>query len=431
MKIVITGAGLAGLAAGVWLKDAGHNVEIFEASSRAGGRATTINGLGPDDLVDVGTQYFHSNYRLALSLIKRAGLENDLVKIRGKTRFFDERAKGGSFTTRHRLPYIRAGSFGANLLMTLKGSFRLLSNWNDPYAVLPPTSIDEIPVGAVVSDPFEWEFNARALITAGALVEPKADSISYLHLIRLMRIILMTDYLSLTGGIASLHHRLARDLNVHYQSPVAKLIVDKTGVSGVRLANGQAHLADHTIVATPPAAAARLLPESWQRERAFLTSIKQPPAVVVTIFLNQSLEKGVWSYVFRPSPQRIVSFCIDASQKNPAMVPSGNAVLQAWVCHPASDLLQNLEDNTILSKVIQELSSTITLNKASVIQANVHRVSAAIPQMEPGHNSRVTDFLKHTASRAGVSFCGDYFSGGYMESALMMSERIVQKLENK
>ncbi|WP_305989272.1 NAD(P)/FAD-dependent oxidoreductase [Roseibium sp. MMSF_3544] len=427
MKIVIAGAGLAGLAAGVWLKDAGHQVEIYEASSRAGGRALTLKAPDTDDIVDVGTQYFHSNYRRALALIKRVGLDGELSKVKGRTRFFDDRVKAGSFTTGHKLPYIAAGSLMANLVMTLKGAFRCASNWIDPYAVLADTPIDRIPAGKAVPEPFEWEFGARALIAAGALVEPEASSVSYLHLIRLMRIVVMTDYLTLNNGVASLHRRLAEELDIHYNSPVEKLVVDRDCIKGVRFADGPERVADHTIIATPPAEAANILPEDWSHERAFLTSIKHPPAIVVTLFLNHPLEEGTWSYVFRPSPHRLVSFCVDASQKNEKMMQSKNAALQAWICSPASEELLALDDSEILNRVLREISEEFSLRSQNLLHVHVHKVPNAVPLMDVGHNERALKFLQQINQRPGIDLCGDYLSGGYMECALWSAEQAVKR----
>ena len=60
MKIVVIGAGLAGMAAARKLQQAGAEVEIYEASDRVAGRACTIRKPGTDDKADVGTQYFHT-----------------------------------------------------------------------------------------------------------------------------------------------------------------------------------------------------------------------------------------------------------------------------------------------------------------------------------------------------------------------------------
>ena len=49
-EVVVVGAGIAGLTAAYRLKQAGHHVQVLEASPNAGGRMITIewNGLSID-----------------------------------------------------------------------------------------------------------------------------------------------------------------------------------------------------------------------------------------------------------------------------------------------------------------------------------------------------------------------------------------------
>lgn len=428
MKIAIIGAGLAGLAAGAWLSRAGRDVEIFEAGPLIGGRALTIKRPNSTDLVDVGTQYFHTNYKRALKLISDVGLKSDIHKISGKTRFFDERVKHGTFTTGHRVPYIASGSILANLKMSLCGALRMLRHPIDPFAVLENSSADDLSAGEVIKDPFEWEYNARALISAGALLEPEGGDVSYLHLIRLMRIIVMTDYLTLNNGVASLHERLAEDQAVHFNTSIHSLRHERNRVVGV-ITKDEQHLDfDHTIIATTPKACADLMPEEWKPERAFLNSIKQPKALTVNLFLDCALEKKVWSYVFRPDPNRLISFCVDAAKKNPQMVPSGKAALQAWICHPASERVFELSDEQIIEAVVIELAENFPNLQQNIECFYIHRAAYAVPQTPPKHNAKAQMFLKQIDAHEGVDVCGDYLSGGYMECALWSSERAVKNL---
>lgn len=429
-RVLIVGAGLAGLAAGSWLTAKGYDVEVLEATDRPGGRAVTLDR--PDtsgDRVDVGTQYFHSNYTRARSLIADAGLTGSLRRIRGKTRFFDDRAPGGTFTTGHRVPHIRAAGLWANIALSARGLARMAMNPIDTFAAKPYPRLDHRPVGEAVTDPFEWEFTARTLISAGALVEPVGQDISYLHLIRLMKIILMTDYLSLDGGTASLHEALAARLDISFATPVAELVWD--GVArGVVLTDGTRREADHVILAVPPKPLAAMLPQDWEAERAFLSGIRHPPAVVVTFWLDAPLEPGVWSYVFRPGGGR-VSFCTDAAQKNPTMVPSGRAALQAWICAPAAEEAGAMDDDTLVARVTEELATHLPGIARRIDSVHIQRHAHAVPQTPPGHASAATDFLTRIDRRAGLQVCGDFLSGGYMECALWAAERAVGMINSK
>lgn len=427
--VLIVGAGIAGLAAGTWLSARGHAVRIIEATHRPGGRAVTV--MRPDgsgDRVDVGTQYFHSNYRRARRLIVDAGLMPR--RMRGRTRFFDDRVAGGSFTTGHRLPIIRAGGLLANVGLVAKGLARMLRHPIDPYAPTAHTSADGASAQAVITDPFEREFTMRTLIAAGALVEPDGApgfEHAYLHLIRLMRIVLMTDYLVLHEGIGALHEALAAPLDIAFGTPATRLLWDGR-VRGVELGDGTMIEASRVVLAVPPHRAAALLPPDWQAERQFLEAIPHPPAVIATLFLDRPLEPGVWSYVMRPNPERLVSFCVDAAQKAPGMVPSGRAALQAWICWPASGRVAPLSDAALIEAVLAELRENFPRIDDWVSCTHVMRHAQAVPQSTPGHARRVSTFLAAIEARRGLAVCGDFLSGGYLESALASAELAVARV---
>ena len=429
MKIAIVGAGISGLAVGYWLQRENYEIVVYETSSVPGGRTRTERRPNSEDIVDVGTQYFHSNYKRTLSLVREFGLEAEIQKVRGKTRFFDDRVNTGSFVTGHRVPYISAGSFWDNLKMSMSGLWMLLKHPIDPYAVLKTPKIDSLCAGKVIKNQFDWEFNVRALMTAGALIEPDPKDVSLLHVIRLMRIIVMTDYLTLNGGLSTLHEKMARQLNVEYNTRVAGILESNQKVVGLKLESGEIIDADKVVIATPPSSAADLLPADWSDEKSFLTQIEHPSAIIVTLFLTQPLENDVWSYVFRPSERNLVSFCVDASNKNSNMVPSGKAALQAWICHPASQQAFNQTDQQLVQSVIKELSKELVDIGQAVESSHVHRVSNAIPQMSIGHNKRTNTFLDLMDRRSGVELCGDYFSGGYVECALWSVERAVNNIK--
>ena len=96
-------------------------------------------------------------------------------------------------------------------------------------------------------------------------------------------------------------------------------------MEGVSIQSGEVVKADHVIVATTAPRAADLLPEEWTIEREFLSGVTLPPVLIVSFFIDRPLEKNVWSYFFPAQEESSVSFCTDAQQKNPEMVPSGKA----------------------------------------------------------------------------------------------------------
>jgi monoamine oxidase len=74
--VVIVGAGMAGLTAGMLLKEAGHKVTILEARNRLGGRVYTYRGFAGGMYGEFGAMRFPHQHRLGQYLI------NERFKLR-------------------------------------------------------------------------------------------------------------------------------------------------------------------------------------------------------------------------------------------------------------------------------------------------------------------------------------------------------------
>ncbi|HZU18638.1 MAG TPA: NAD(P)/FAD-dependent oxidoreductase [Candidatus Dormibacteraeota bacterium] len=76
MRLVVVGAGLSGLVAGLAVQAAGHEVVVLEARDRVGGRVFTLReGLQDGQFADVGAEIIYPGQDHIVRLCERYGLE--------------------------------------------------------------------------------------------------------------------------------------------------------------------------------------------------------------------------------------------------------------------------------------------------------------------------------------------------------------------
>lgn len=89
-KVIIVGAGLAGLSAGYELKRAGHTPVILEAQQRVGGRVYTLRDPFTEGLyAEVGAMRIPRAHSLTMAYVERFGLEtNDFTMDNPKAYYY-------------------------------------------------------------------------------------------------------------------------------------------------------------------------------------------------------------------------------------------------------------------------------------------------------------------------------------------------------
>ncbi|HZY99184.1 MAG TPA: hydroxysqualene dehydroxylase HpnE [Candidatus Baltobacteraceae bacterium] len=269
MRIAVIGAGLAGLAAGVELKELGHHVELFERSRLLGGRATSFEIDGIE--VDNGQHVFLFCCSEFLGFAKRVGFENELyVQKKFDALVISRDGKRGRLSASALPPpFHLMPSFARYPHLSYRGKLQIAFGI---LSVARRKAASEVE-GRAHQTFEQWlqqmgqtEETRRAFwdpFFIPALNAP-FDQVSVDDALFTLRTAFLGNAMNARFGytkipLAHLAARAAERLDaVHLQDGVTALDVADAGVT-LSLSKGESYRCDAVVIATPPKAAAKLL----------------------------------------------------------------------------------------------------------------------------------------------------------------------------
>jgi squalene-associated FAD-dependent desaturase len=266
MTIHIVGAGLSGLAAAVWLADAGAHVSVYEAAAQAGGRCRSYFDRELGRVIDNGNHLLLSGNGNVLKYLRLLGAQDRLVGPAGDGGFrFLDLASNRDFVVHpnpgpvpwwiaspeRRIPGTRAFEYLSVLRLALARAgatvaealphdelFRVL--W-EPLAV----SALNTPVGEASARGF-WQVLLRTLVRGGKFAQPliARDNLADTFIAPAL------EFLERKGGV------------VRFGARVRRILYADRSVAGLALEEGEGSWrpGDGMILAAPPSVAERLVP---------------------------------------------------------------------------------------------------------------------------------------------------------------------------
>ncbi|GAA2307294.1 protoporphyrinogen oxidase [Streptomyces hawaiiensis] len=433
-RVVVIGAGIAGLAAAHRLLDRGARVTVLEASGRVGGKL--LPGEVAGARVDLGAESMLARRPEAVALAREVGLADRLQPPATATASLWTRGALRPFPKGHVMGVPGTASALAGVLSE-EGLARI-----EQDAELPRTEVgDDVAVGEFVARRLGREVVDRLLEPMlGGVYAGDAYRISMRSAVPQLFQVART-HTSLTAGVRELQAKAAasqqtgpvfmgirggigtlplavadsvraRGGEILTRTPVTEL---RRTPEGWQVASGeQEWRADAVIVAAPAPAAARLLGAENPGAAAELDAVEYASMALVTLAYRRAgtaLPDGS-GFLVPPVDGHTIKASTFASQKwgwiadeNPDLV-----VLRTSVGRYGETEILKRDDSELADVSRQDLKAATGLDAAPVA-THVTRWDDGLPQYPVGHHARVARIREHVARLPGLAVCGAAYDG--------------------
>lgn len=224
-------------------------------------------------------------------------------------------------------------------------------------------------------------------------------------------------FVSLQGGLQRLVDRLQEVLAQRVDLRPGCAIAALTGdASGWRLTDqtGQEQRADAVVLAMPAHAAAELLRPTQAELAADLASIPYAGVATVNIaFDRQAIGElpAAAGFVVPAMEKRNLIACTFASTKYTDRSPDDGVLLRAFVGGALQAAQLDVDDDTLVARVLADLRRWLPLGQATPRFTAVHRWPAAMAQPVIGHADTLARIRQAEASASTLALVGNGFEG--------------------
>ncbi|WP_431986712.1 protoporphyrinogen oxidase [Streptomyces griseoflavus] len=434
-RVVVVGAGIAGLAAAHRLLERGARVTVLEASDRVGGKL--LPGEIAGARVDLGAESLLARRPEAVGLAREVGLAGRLQPPATASAALWTRGALRPMPKGHVMGVPGTSAALAGVLSD-EGLARI-----ERDAVLPRTEVgDDVAIGEYVAARLGREVVDRLVepllggVYAGdayrismraavpQLFEAARTHTSLTEGVREIQARAAAAgqtgpvFMGIAGGVGTLPLAVAesvraRGAEILTGTPVTGLRRDPE--DGWRVVAGERVLrADAVVVAVPAPAAAALLRAAAPGAAAELSGVEYASMALITLAYRRAeaaLPEGS-GFLVPPVDGRTIKASTFASRKwgwideeNPDLV-----VLRTSVGRHGETEILGRDDADLVEVSRHDLRAATGLTAAPVA-SRVTRWQDGLPQYPVGHHARVTRVRAHLAGLAGLAVCGAAYDG--------------------
>ncbi len=432
-RILVIGAGIAGLSAAHRLHQSGFQVTVLEAGPRVGGRMSSESVDGY--IMDKGAQFLSGSYTAVLPLIEETGLKDQLRQIH---------APASAVVLGGKLRRMRAD----NPFAMLVGGLLPLRDWLKSGAFLlhAGAKIRRLPLDDYAAwaafddqDAAAWLLEEVGEHVLEYLFEPALEGLYFqapegaskaLVLWLSGYFIRRGPLLTLTTGLGALPEALAAPLDVRLNAPVEHLRLTPIAVEA-RTARGETHRADYAVLATPAPIAGKIYPQAppWA---APLLATRYSSTVNLGIATRRAWDgraalRDVYGILIPRRERKNIAAIALESHKHPARAPQGE-LLDVMLAGAAGARLLDAPEAAITEEVLAEAETYFPGLRDEVLFVKHFRWRYAEPRSPVGRSRAIREYRRRWTPEQRVILAGDYMAtpttDGAAHSGLWAAEQI-------
>jgi monoamine oxidase len=446
-KVIVIGAGLAGLSSAYELTQAGHEVTVLEARARSGGRVWTLRDSFPEGLyAEAGATNVFDNHQWTMKYVKELGVSLDpMVSTGGGASIYHIRGKrivikGGSPVEWPLELKPEEKGLGRGALWA-KYVAPVVKELGDPEAADWPPA----PLKRYDSMSFA-EFLRQQGASPGAAeilrlgladqLGDGADAVSALNLLReaAPRAVVKQSF-SIHGGSDTLPRAFAARLGdrIHYGMPVVKIEHDAAGVRVIcsQAGNRQTLAADYLICAIPFAVLKRVevSPNFSPQKQQAIAQLGNTSVVRVFMQTRKRFwrDEGLSGAVTTDLP-------IMAAYDKTHYLPGKRGLLEAYVAGARARRLAAMTSRERLNFTVGQMERILPAIReyyeggSSVCWDEDEWARGAYAWFKPGQMESLLPYIARPEGR--VHFAGDHTSPwpGWMNGALQSGARAAREI---
>ena len=431
--VAIIGAGIAGLTAAFYLKQAGFDTRVFEANERVGGRIQSLRR--GDFLFDLGAFIYLGSYFESVELMRELELDDQLdtfdaygaMPRDGTLKFFD---LNKPVRTILQTDYLSTPS----KVKALKLFWMLLRHWKD-LNYQDATAIAKIDTDTVQSycerelNDELYQYLASVVVRGPWLANPEQASIG--QLLWTLKNFFKPYFYGLEAGMDALPRALAEHLDVRLSTPVNN--VADTGQS-IELnytkpdGTSQTETFGRCLITTTADQALSIFPQLSGVEREFFESAEYITSVNTHMGLAHRPDNPATYIMASPKEQPDLCGVIADHLKAVNRAPEGKGQITAFCRHEWCVSNFDNSDDRILDQVLGFIRPYYGDLSNHVEDFEVARWPRVVPIMRQGRFKQIAAYNEARDPHARVQFAGDLEPIGGVNAALVSGQRAARRI---